>query len=53
MGKELSFTNIKPMRKFNIATATNEELIAYIKKLEGQLETMNDTVLAMNRKAVQ
>lgn len=50
MGKEFSFKDIKPIRKFNTATATNEELIAYIKKLEGQLEAMNDAVLAMIRK---
>lgn len=50
MGRELSFKDIKPIRKFNTATATNEELIAYIKKLEGQLEAMNDAILAMIRK---
>lgn len=47
MSEKLSFENIKPVEKFNKSTATNEELIVYIEKLEGQLESMNYTVLAM------
>ena len=47
MSEQLSFKNIKPLEKFNKATATREELIAYIEKLEGQLETLNDALLAV------
>ena len=50
MSEQLSFKNIKPLEKFNKATATREELIAYIEKLEGQLETLNDALLTMIRK---
>ena len=43
---DFSIKDIKPVPKFYPQKATKEELIAYIEKLEKQLETMNDTILA-------
>ena len=45
MSKERPFEDIKPIAKFNTTTASREELVSYIEKLERDLESMNDTIL--------
>lgn len=45
MSKERPFEDIKPIAKINTATASREELISYIERLEGDLKSMNDTIL--------